>query len=407
MVSLRLIAKLLCVGTLGGLTACGFARVPYNAGGQSSAQSAPCSPSTDVAGQVRVCAGDTLIGLAHRHDVTVLGLVRENDLVDNQIYAGQILTLPDERVYVVQPGDELWSIAERYGVSSGDIVAINEMNSPYTLYPQQRLAIPQGPRNQQVASNRRLEDTLPESQPVTNRAPSGPVIIGSGAPAAGPPTSPAINPPAGQQEGPAVAQGESEPEQSRVDEPKLDEARRDAEPAAGSTVANVSVPQPLPRDRPREPAQTQSVAKNEPQKSTPSATGTTNEPAVNARVAFLLPVQGRIVSDFGPKSGGLHNDGINIAAPRGTPILATADGEIAYAGDGLPGFGNLILIRHADGWTSAYAHADSMAVKRGDEVQRGQEIGRVGSTGSVSEPQLHFELRKQDKAVDPTPLLGT
>jgi len=120
-----------------------------------------------------------------------------------------------------------------------------------------------------------------------------------------------------------------------------------------------------------------------------------------------LPVQGRIVSEFGPKSGGLHNDGINIAAPRGTPIVATADGEIAYAGDGLPGFGNLILIRHEDGWTSAYAHADTMAVKRGDKVKRGDVIGQVGNTGSVTDPQLHFELRKHDRAVDPKPLLGT
>lgn len=406
MVSLRLMAKLLCVGALGALTACGFARVPYNAGGQSSAQSAPCSPSTGVAGQVRVCAGDTLIGLAHRHDVTVLGLVRENGLTDNQIFAGQILTLPNERVYVVQPGDQLLSIAERYGVSSGDIVAANDLNWPYTLYPQQRLAIPQGPANQQVATNRRPEDSLPESPPVTNRPPSGPMIIGSGAPAAGQPTNPATRPPVAQPEHSAVAQAEPKSEQPTAGEPKLSEPKPEAEPAAGSNVAAASAAPPLPRDRPQEPVQAPSVAKKEPEPTKPD-TSKSSKPAAKAEAVFLLPVQGRIISDFGPKSGGLHNDGINIAAPRGTPILATADGEIAYAGDGLPGFGNLILIRHADGWTSAYAHADSMAVKRGDKVERGQEIGRVGSTGSVNEPQLHFELRKQDKAVDPTSLLGT
>ena len=115
----------------------------------------------------------------------------------------------------------------------------------------------------------------------------------------------------------------------------------------------------------------------------------------------MLPVEGKILSDFGPKSGGLHNDGINIAAPVGTPIRATADGTVAYAGDGLPGFGNLVLIKHADGWTSAYAHANSIAVKRGDAVRQGQTIGEIGATGSVNEPQLHFELRQHDRAVDP------
>jgi murein DD-endopeptidase MepM/ murein hydrolase activator NlpD len=121
---------------------------------------------------------------------------------------------------------------------------------------------------------------------------------------------------------------------------------------------------------------------------------------------FLWPVNGKVVSAYGVKEGGQHNDGINIAAPLGTPVRAADNGVVAYAGNELRGFGNLLLIRHADGWVSAYAHCDALLVKRGDQVKRGQVIARVGQTGAVSSPQLHFELRKGGTAVDPTSELG-
>lgn len=116
---------------------------------------------------------------------------------------------------------------------------------------------------------------------------------------------------------------------------------------------------------------------------------------------FVWPVRGRVLSSFGAKSRGLHNDGINIAAPRGAPVRAAENGVVAYAGNELRGFGNLLLIRHAGGWVTAYAHNDALLVERGDTVRRGQVIARVGSTGGVSTPQLHFELRKGKRAVDP------
>jgi murein DD-endopeptidase MepM/ murein hydrolase activator NlpD len=162
----------------------------------------------------------------------------------------------------------------------------------------------------------------------------------------------------------------------------------------------MGVHQPQPRHRPNhsDPSAA-TVANNNTAPKAPAAP--TKPVAPTSAPTFLLPVEGRILSDFGPKSGGLHNDGINIAAPLGTPIRATADGTVAYAGDGLPGFGNLVLIKHDDGWTSAYAHAKSIAVKRGDTVRQGQIIGEIGATGTVTEPQLHFELRQHDRAVDP------
>jgi len=121
---------------------------------------------------------------------------------------------------------------------------------------------------------------------------------------------------------------------------------------------------------------------------------------------FLWPVKGKIVLGFGPKAGGLHNDGINIAADRGTPVRAAENGVVVYIGNQLRGFGNLLLIKHSGGWMTAYAHADTLLVRRGQTVRRGEAVARVGSTGSVTQPQLHFEVRKGTRAVDPTRLLA-
>ena len=108
-----------------------------------------------------------------------------------------------------------------------------------------------------------------------------------------------------------------------------------------------------------------------------------------------------MISSFGSKSKGLRNDGINIAAPRGAPVVAAENGVVVYAGNELRGFGNLVLIKHAGGWVSAYAHNDRLLVRRGDKVRKGQRIALVGSTGGVTSPQLHFELRKGKRARDP------
>ncbi|MEM6903289.1 MAG: M23 family metallopeptidase, partial [Pseudomonadota bacterium] len=116
---------------------------------------------------------------------------------------------------------------------------------------------------------------------------------------------------------------------------------------------------------------------------------------------FTWPLAGRIVSGFGPKGGGRHNDGINIAAPTGTAIRASERGVVAYAGNELRGFGNLLLIRHADGWMTAYAHLERLLIGQGERVEQGATIGTVGSTGSVDQPQLHFEIRRGSKALDP------
>jgi murein DD-endopeptidase MepM/ murein hydrolase activator NlpD len=151
------------------------------------------------------------------------------------------------------------------------------------------------------------------------------------------------------------------------------------------------------------PVQKANVAKEEPR--APETAVKTAEPA-GAMPAFRWPVRGRVIAGFGSKPNGTQNDGINLAVPEGTPIKAADDGVVAYAGNELKGYGNLVLIRHANGYVSAYAHASEIMVKRGDTIKRGQVIAHAGQTGNVTSPQLHFEIRKGSTPVDPTQYLG-
>jgi len=118
--------------------------------------------------------------------------------------------------------------------------------------------------------------------------------------------------------------------------------------------------------------------------------------------SFRWPVKGRVISGFGTKPGGGHNDGIDVAVPQGTSVKAAENGVVAYSGNELKGYGNLVLIRHANNWVSAYANNEELLVKRGDKVRRGQIIAKAGATGAVSQPQVHFELRKGSRPVAPT-----
>jgi murein DD-endopeptidase MepM/ murein hydrolase activator NlpD len=131
------------------------------------------------------------------------------------------------------------------------------------------------------------------------------------------------------------------------------------------------------------------------------AASDTRSPPETRGEKFRWPVVGKVVSTFGAQADGSKNEGIKLSVPMGTDILAAEGGRVHYAGDGLKGYGNLILIRHPNGWVSTYAHADKMLVKVGDEVKRGQVIGKAGKTGAVAQPQLGFELRKGSVPVDP------
>ncbi|MCF2523727.1 peptidoglycan DD-metalloendopeptidase family protein [Bradyrhizobium sp. G127] len=128
--------------------------------------------------------------------------------------------------------------------------------------------------------------------------------------------------------------------------------------------------------------------------------------ATNALPTFRWPVRGRVITAYGAKTNGKQNDGINVAVPEGTPVKAAEDGVVAYSGNELKGYGNLILVRHSNGYVTAYAHASELMVKRGDTIKRGQVIAKSGQTGEVGSPQLHFEIRKGSSAVDPLQFLN-
>ncbi|PPR16472.1 MAG: Murein hydrolase activator NlpD [Alphaproteobacteria bacterium MarineAlpha9_Bin3] len=121
----------------------------------------------------------------------------------------------------------------------------------------------------------------------------------------------------------------------------------------------------------------------------------------SSKYSYMWPVKGKIISKFGLLAKGLRNDGINISADKGKPVLAVESGKIVYAGNEIQAFGNLILIKHYNNKTSAYAHLEKINVKKGESVNKGQIIALVGNSGKVSTPQLHFEIRDKDGPLDP------
>ena len=128
--------------------------------------------------------------------------------------------------------------------------------------------------------------------------------------------------------------------------------------------------------------------------------------ATGALPTFRWPVRGKVVTSYGAKTNGKSNDGINLAVPEGTPVKAAEDGVVAYSGNELKGYGNLVLVRHSNGYVTAYAHASELLVKRGDTIKRGQVIAKSGQSGEVASPQLHFEIRKGSSPVDPLQFLN-
>ena len=139
---------------------------------------------------------------------------------------------------------------------------------------------------------------------------------------------------------------------------------------------------------------------------TPAETPVRAAEATGALPTFRWPVRGKVITSYGAKTNGKANDGINLAVPEGTPVKAAEDGVVAYSGNELKGYGNLVLIRHSNGYVTAYAHASELLVKRGDTIKRGQIIAKSGQSGEVGSPQLHFEIRKGSSPVDPLQFLN-
>ena len=275
-------------------------------------------------------------------------------------------------VYYVARGDTVYGIARRFGLPIRSLLDANGIEPPYVLKIGQKLVLPL-PRSYTVQKgdtvygiSRRHRVDITEFVRLNGINPPFTIALGQKV----------LIPPGTKVGAPANGAPRPQPRASTLP-PKVAglaalPARRTQPPVAASP-SPVVIPKPPPRQDAK----------------------------------FLWPVKGKVISSFGPKGGGLHNDGINISAPRGSIVRAAESGVVAYAGNELKGFGNLVLLKHAGGWTTAYAHNDTIAVRRGQTVRRGQQIARVGSSGNVAQPQLHFELRKGSRAVNPWRLLAS
>lgn len=282
--------------------------------------------------------------------------------------SGGDLTFVGASAVRVGQGDTLYAISRRHRVSLRALIEANGLEPPYVLHINQRLVLPRG-RQHTVRAGETVYAIAQKYDVEPNEL--------------------------------ARINGIQPPYTIRVGEELL---------IPTGNLQTVTAPH-----RP-EPGQTAPTARSVPEQTATRATPAEKKMAAARKAlptppkrsgsGFHWPVQGRIISRFGVKASGLRNDGINIRAPKGSPVLATENGVVAYVGNELRGFGNLVLIKHDGGWISAYAHTDRLSVAKGDRVRRGQKIATVGDTGGVSEPQLHFELRRNKQAVNPQQYLS-
>jgi murein DD-endopeptidase MepM/ murein hydrolase activator NlpD len=341
-------------------------------------------------GTVTVEPGQTLYSVGRETHVPVRALIDANQLEPPyNVRSGQVLVVPRLRQHLVQSDETLYSVARDYDVEASSLARENHLDPPYTIKSGTVLILP--PSIETGGTTAALPLPPPStSAPPTPVAPTPGVGAVAIAPLPPPPaTKPAVPPP-------SVAEAPHPPTVSPSSAPIAIAPLPAVKPPAPEQAPSAPPPKPSP------PPEPESGAKPAPEAESQAAVAevVANHPDPVAPV-FLWPVRGHVLSVFGSASGGTHNDGINVAAPAGTTVSAADDGVVAYAGNELRGFGNLLLIKHDDGWVTAYAHNDVLLVKKGQRVRRGEPIARVGKTGGVGETQLHFELRHGTTAVDP------
>jgi len=293
--------------------------------------------------------------------------------------------LPQEHVphpdqIVVAKGDTLYTISRRYDVPLRSIIDSNHLDPPFQVAAGTKLDLPQErfhvvKQGDTLYGIARVYDVDVSSLASLNHL-NAPYALHAGQTL----YLPASVEPADKTAGtvaPANAGAPAAPGQK---------------PEAPSSSTGASPP-------PQKPGQPAS------QKEAAAAPPAETKPPAHAGKGFEWPVEGRIIERYGTGANGTHNDGINIATRTGEPVHAADDGVVAYAGNELRGYGNLVLIKHSGGYMTAYAHNSQLLVKRGEVVKRGQEIAKAGSTGTVDSPQLHFEIRQGTHALDPTSLL--
>ncbi|MDQ7247717.1 peptidoglycan DD-metalloendopeptidase family protein [Dongia sedimenti] len=380
----------------------------------------PASFGKTVGNDYVVAPGDTLAVVAERTNTPIRSLIDMNGLQPPYGLApGMRLALKQRSQYVVQREDTLEDLATRYGVSQSDLVAVNNLTPPFTLKPGQTLNIPSQSESSNLPALSAAAVPPPTPAGAVSAAPLPPPGGTVTAPKAVAPTMTATNG-SGVSAAPLPSPTVIAPS-ATLPKPAAPVVTTPAapKPAAPSAAAAQALPTTPTAPVTSAPPKTQTAATTAKAK-TPEEVEAETQAAMEAVEAakesgpaagtgkgpFVWPVQGKVIGAFGSSTEGLKNDGINIAAPSGAPVVAAADGTVAYAGNELRGFGNMILIRHDGGYVTAYAHNASLLVKKGDKVKRGQTIARVGQTGAVFGPQLHFEIRKGTQPVDPMSFLG-
>lgn len=289
-------------------------------------------------------------------------------------------------IHTLRQGETLWTVANAYHVDLRDMLDINKMSAPYKIKAGQRIRIP-APLSYKVRSgdtlynvSRMFDTTTTELARLNNlRAPYK------------------LN------RNQSLRLPPRHKENTRAYE--VASKNYDVPPTKSQTKVARVESEVLASNL---PASHNNSAKNNQVNKAPQ---NNSQPPVSTewmggKVSFIKPVSGKIISGYGPKPDGLHNDGVNIKAAKGDAIRAAEQGIVVYSGSQIEGYGNMVLIRHANGYLTAYAHMQKSLVKKGDRVKRGQTIGTVGATGNVKTPQLHFEIRKGKEAINPQTLMA-
>lgn len=300
---------------------------------------------------------------------------------------------------IVGTSDTLEGIARRYNVTSAAILQANGYKGPRALQPGQQLIIPKAAPAAPVAAA--PVAAAPAIAAAPAQAASSVHVVNRGDTLMS--LSRRYNVPLSQ-----LAKANSLTSTSQLSigsKITIPGAKAAAAPPAADKPAQVAVasgPQTKPgASEPQQKARLATTTPDVPEAEPAKAGDTTS-----ALPSFRWPARGRVIAGYGAKSNGKQNDGINVAVPEGTPVKAAEDGVVAYSGSELKDYGNLVLVRHSNGYVTAYAHASELMVKRGDTIKRGQTIAKSGQSGGVSSPQLHFEIRKGNAPVDPMQFLN-
>ena len=291
---------------------------------------------------------------------------------------------PRSRAVEVQRGDTLYDISRRYSVNMRALIETNGLEPPYALNPGRVIYLP--PPN--IHRIERGETLYSVSRRYNVDTRSLAVMNNMARPWNVWPGDELLLPPLARDQSRKTAAATSQaPASPLARSPTAPTVKPDAPVIAAAANAPIALKPgaKLPPKPAGKPA-------GEPKRVADNSKGGD----------FIWPVSGAVLKGFGTGADGLRNDGVNISVPAGTKVGAAAGGEVVYAGNELVGFGNLVLIRHPGGWVSAYAHAETLLVKEGDQVVQGQPVAEAGATGNAQSPQVHFELRKGKDPVDPT-----